>query len=1210
MKVHRIQLWPALCFAFSVLASQLSAQTIELLTAENTVERSIDGERWVAAEAGASLPKGSWVRTGEYSRATLQFPSGNLVRLGEFATLQLIPAEDEATEKDAPLDLQRGALYFFSRDRDAESNVETPTANAAIRGTEFEVRIREDGSTQLVLFDGEVALSNDAATATLRSGQIGVAAPGAEPEVRPLLDASQFIQWYLYYPAVITLSELQPRGLENFAAIREAYLAGDLLSALAAAEDAQAPVGSDAGVLLAQLRLATGHVEAAEALLGRRQDGPAQALREVIAVVRGQPITSAEPPKGASHWLARSYSLQANGRLDAAREAAKAATELAHDFGYAWVRLAQLHFSFADYAAMGTALERADALSPSNPIAFVLRGFRSAAANSPKEARTAFERAIALDPSVAEAWLGRGLIEFQQGNEARGLRYVQAAAALEPTRSLLRSYLGKAFAEQDFFARFDLGEARAPENFRKAAAELELAKDLDPADPTPWLYNSLLLRATNRYNEAVGELQQSLERNDNRSLFRSRLLLDEDVAVRRANLANIYRLAGLEEQAFSEAGKAVTADYTNFSAHIFLRGAYEELLDPLGLRRRFETAWANEWFLGNMLSPLGAGIVAQTITNQEYTALFTDKGYEGAVTGTVDSRERFSASVFQAYRWDKFSVGVELQREEWAELYINDAFEETLALVHLKFEPTLQDRFYTLIIYDEIETGSRAIVPRPATAIRDRRSFQIVDGITVLDNPAVFEGLPEDSTFGIDPEFEFERWQEPLLFNTYHREWNPRHTTLLLYGFANTRQKTRDPISPRTLIVNTTDRITHSTSQYTRRSQMLHSGEAQHVFQHANGQLIAGARIQFSDIERSASIRATQADINLPPSPFPTPFPVGIDAIAGNQFVDQGFDRQAIYAYYLHDVTPELSLIGSLTFDRMHVPDGILNLPLSNAERTESQVSPKAGIVWTPTTQLTLRGYIGRGMSGFGIEDQLRLEPSQVAGHVSAYTSLIPSGLAPGTIPGATIDSLAVTGDYHLDHQTFFNLSGFAGRSNGERTSNLFEATTNVPREADQISISDATESVDYVEYSVSGGISHLLTSEITLGFEGSWQHAEVDQQFDRFGDALGAALLNDTSADLYRAIASAQYQHPRGWFVQGDAQLWHQDNHDLNPDLPDTVFPQLNLEFGYRLPKQHGVVSVGLLNLTDEDPDLSPVNFFFRPPLQRTLVISARFGF
>src|SRR5204862_7653614 len=108
-------------------------------------------------------------------------------------------------------------------------------------------------------------------------------------------------------------------------------------------------------------------------------------------------------------------------------------------------------------------------------------------------------------------------------------------AALEPQRAELRSYLGKAYANAGDRAR--------------AEKELQLAKHLDPNDPTAWLYSALLNQQNNRINEAIRDLEKSQELNDNRSVYRSQLLLDEDHAVRSANLAAMYRDGGAREVA-------------------------------------------------------------------------------------------------------------------------------------------------------------------------------------------------------------------------------------------------------------------------------------------------------------------------------------------------------------------------------------------------------------------------------------------------------------------------------------------------------------------------------------------------------------------------------------------------------------------------------------------------------------------------------------
>src|SRR5262249_6217101 len=97
----------------------------------------------------------------------------------------------------------------------------------------------------------------------------------------------------------------------------------------------------------------------------------------------------------------------------------------------------------------------------------------------------------------------------------------------DPNNALIRSYLGKAYFEEK---RTGLDER-----------EYAVAKELDPKDPTPWFYDAITKQTTNRPVEALHDLQQAIERNDNRAVYRSRLLLDAELAPRSATLGRIYR---------------------------------------------------------------------------------------------------------------------------------------------------------------------------------------------------------------------------------------------------------------------------------------------------------------------------------------------------------------------------------------------------------------------------------------------------------------------------------------------------------------------------------------------------------------------------------------------------------------------------------------------------------------------------------------------
>src|SRR5207248_2703982 len=159
-------------------------------------------------------------------------------------------------------------------------------------------------------------------------------------------------------------------------------------------------------------------------------------------------------------------------------------------------------------------------------------------------------------------------------------------------------------------------------DFKRAGKELILAEKLDANDPTPWLYSALLKQQQNRINEAIGDLEKSEALNDNRSIYRSRLLLDQDRAVRSANLAAIYRDAGMFDWSVHEASRAVSYDYANYSAHLFLANSYNELRDPNLINLRYETPSEAEYLLANLLAPVGAGTLSPTIAQQEYSKLF------------------------------------------------------------------------------------------------------------------------------------------------------------------------------------------------------------------------------------------------------------------------------------------------------------------------------------------------------------------------------------------------------------------------------------------------------------------------------------------------------------------------------------------------------------------------------------------------------------
>ncbi|MBI1840746.1 MAG: FecR domain-containing protein [Verrucomicrobia bacterium] len=627
--------------------------------------------------------------------ASLTLADQTTLRVWEMTRLYVVhPASNSAPPK---LNIEEGEIHVNSRGaREGSCRVDTPYGTANPQGTEYVVSVDPlQRRTQITLFDGEADISNGRDHRVLKAGEQGTLSPGRQIEVRSI-QASNIVQWWIYYPAVLDPEELpltaeeKARAAESLAAYRSGSLAQALRNYPGYPQDARIDTDGQA-IYYAALLLSVGSVRRAESALQRvNTNAPlARALRTMVEAVSVDMTGLDAPGKkrraspsgrrlsasadsdlsslSASEWIAVSYSHQATNNLEAAVESSRRAVERSPGFGFGWARLGELEFSFGRLSAARSAMEKALVLSPSNAPAHALQGFLLAGENRWRQALASFDRAIQLDARLANAWLGRGLCkrrlawrEPRRGPGAgRGVRPLpdwlsdlSTAVSLEPTRSLVRSYMGKGFAE--------VGEVELAEK------ELAYAKALDANDPTPWLYSAFLRREENRVNEAVYDLEQSIERNDNRAVYRSRLLLDEDRAVRSSSLASLYRDAGMNRLALAEAASAVSADYANYSAHQFLAESYNTLRDPTRFNLRYETVWFNELLLANLLSPPGATPLSQHVSQQEYSRLFehnrvgltTDSSYRS------DGQYRELSSQFGVVGNMAWSLDLDYQRND------------------------------------------------------------------------------------------------------------------------------------------------------------------------------------------------------------------------------------------------------------------------------------------------------------------------------------------------------------------------------------------------------------------------------------------------------------------------------------------------------------------------------------------------------------------
>lgn len=451
------------------------------------------------------------------------------------------------------------------------------------------------------LFQKELA--NSHGRLVIQSGEAAVAGPDQSP--RKIRDGvgREVIDWVLDYPAILDTNDMGEAMDPRLAPVLDAYRRGVSADLYDALNDAEPDALRGEPALWAAILLAQGSLQAAENVIIRFEPGGdvssiqrelLDAIQEVIAAVQNEPREVRDEPRSATGWLARSYTRQARGDLEGALAAAERAVAQGPDFGFGWARLGELQFAFGRRKEPRASLDRALQLSPDHAPAWALFGFVQAAEGDWAGAREAFEDAMDRDGFYPQAWLGRGMIRIRNGDGPRGRLDLQVAAAMEPDRSIFRSYLAKAL---DLVGEVELAER-----------ELALARRWDPLDPTPWLYGVLIHHRNRRIHEAIDELQRSRELNEERRFFRSGQLLDEDAAVRSANLARVYADAGLTEVAVREAATAVAREPGRYEGHLFLADALNARRDARAIDLRFEKAANSELLLANLLAPASTGL--------------------------------------------------------------------------------------------------------------------------------------------------------------------------------------------------------------------------------------------------------------------------------------------------------------------------------------------------------------------------------------------------------------------------------------------------------------------------------------------------------------------------------------------------------------------------------------------------------------------------
>lgn len=640
-------------FAHAEEAKRCGEFAARLDSLEGKVQWQVSGDsQWQTASLNQTFCYGDIILVQE-KRAALRLSNNTLVRLNERSSIKLIPPTQSFW-----LELIDGAAHFLTR-TPKSFTVKAPFVNAAVEGTEFLVTA-QNGVNQVGVIEGQVRSGNTAGSVLLTQGMSTQTSSAEQAPGAPVqLKLNDFVSWAMYFPPL-------PNRLNvpaDIKALLEQGQDGEVIGRISRDGQASAEILS----LGAALALNRGQLPLAEELVQRAfklnpKHPDAQAIAALLDLGRGEAERGQQRaaqnvldnPFNPTALIAHSYSQQGQGRLQGALDSALEARRLAPGDSQIIARVAELHLALGQKAPARKALDEALALAPNHSRLLTFKGFSLLAERKGKAAQTYFAKASQQDSADPYAQLGWGLALIQQGKLEPGREHLELAVILDPANSLLRSYLGKGYFEEN--------------RLKVAETQLSLAQTLDPNDPTPWYYLSQVKHDQHRYGEALKLVETAIEKNNNRAVYRQDAAMDSDAAARLADKSRVYQAMGADQLAISAASAAIRAAPNDYAGHRAMAMA-------LTGKEGNQTARANEALQASLLAPIGATPLAPGFAEtamqvlpgagphemgiNEYNAAFSPNGINGfaSVLGAGNNTRATEGQVQLVGEKTDFSVG-------------------------------------------------------------------------------------------------------------------------------------------------------------------------------------------------------------------------------------------------------------------------------------------------------------------------------------------------------------------------------------------------------------------------------------------------------------------------------------------------------------------------------------------------------------------------
>ncbi len=506
----------------------------KVLSVQGTVEVSMSP--WVPATVNQILSPGASIRTGAQSRAVILLADETQIKLNSNSQMVIREVRQAsnlltrvaatAARDQSSLSLLKGEAWFRSKLKPVNAQVGTPAVTAAIRGTEFNILVADDGETVATVLEGVVDMRNDQGFVLVNAREQGRARVGQAPTKTVILNPEDAVQWTLVYTAAVSgrdypfLYSKPDKARAELAAstgnpVRSAQLqhdAGDATTALATLQNVQAPEASAirGWILLEQNRLK----EAIEEFGRDSSQSPRTRLGLSLAYFRLNQFNDAyklvENPGGDDRLKLQKATLDlVSGDATGARQALESVAESSPAYALAQGQLSTVYLVQNNKDLALAAANKALQADPASPSAHLNLSLVQQAMFDLSGATRSAERALELDPNFLQADIQYAKLLYGSGNSGKAEAVIRRAIAQAPEEAAAHSTLG--------FVLLGRGDTAG------ARLAFDRSLQLDNTRGEPHLGLGIALMRTGNYTDAVTEILAASSLEPRISLYQSYL---------------------------------------------------------------------------------------------------------------------------------------------------------------------------------------------------------------------------------------------------------------------------------------------------------------------------------------------------------------------------------------------------------------------------------------------------------------------------------------------------------------------------------------------------------------------------------------------------------------------------------------------------------------------------------------------------------------